>query len=70
MTLDDILRDLHALRDDLMVFERKYNTPTEVFFEPTVRAKSLPMRPGYWIGAIGLQHTSCYKSGWPSTAMA
>lgn len=33
MTLDDILRDLHALRDDLMVFERKYNTPTEVFFE-------------------------------------
>lgn len=33
MTLDDILRDLHALRDDLMVFERKYNMPTEVFFE-------------------------------------
>ena len=33
MTLDDMLRDLHALREDLMVFERKYNTPTEVFFD-------------------------------------
>lgn len=33
MTLDDMLRDLHALREDLMVFERKYNTPTEVFVD-------------------------------------
>lgn len=33
MTLDEILRDLHALREDLLVFERKYNIPTEVFFQ-------------------------------------
>jgi hypothetical protein len=33
MTLDEILRDLHALREDLLVFERKYNMPTEVFFQ-------------------------------------
>jgi hypothetical protein len=33
MTLDENLRDLHALREDLLVFERKYNMPTEVFFQ-------------------------------------
>jgi hypothetical protein len=33
MTLDEILRDLHALREDLLIFERKYNMPTEVFFQ-------------------------------------
>jgi hypothetical protein len=33
MTLDDILRDIHAMREDLLVFERKYGMPTEVFYE-------------------------------------
>jgi len=33
VTLDEILRDSHALREDLLVFERKYNMPTEVFFQ-------------------------------------
>ena len=33
MTLDDIARDIHALRENLLVFERKYNIPTEVFYE-------------------------------------
>ena len=33
MTPGEMLRYLHALREDLMVFERKYNTPTEVFFD-------------------------------------
>lgn len=33
LTLEDILRDIHALREDLLVFERKYNVPTEVFYK-------------------------------------
>ena len=33
MTLEDILRDIHAMREDLLVFERKYGVPTEVFYE-------------------------------------
>jgi hypothetical protein len=33
MTLDEILRDIHAMKENLLVFERKYSVPTEVFFE-------------------------------------
>jgi hypothetical protein len=33
MTLEGILRDIHAMREDLLVFERKYGVPTEVFYE-------------------------------------
>jgi len=33
MTLDEILRDVHALRENLLVFERKYGVPSEMFFE-------------------------------------
>jgi len=32
MTLNDILRDIHAMREDLLIFERKYGLPTEFFF--------------------------------------
>ena len=33
MTLDDVLRDIHAMREDLLMFERKYGVPTEMFYE-------------------------------------
>lgn len=33
MTLDDVLRDIHAMREDLLVFERKFGVPTEMFYE-------------------------------------
>ena len=33
MTLNDIVRDIQAMREDLLVFERKYGVPTEVFYE-------------------------------------
>ena len=29
MTLNDILQDIHALEDELRVYERKYNVPSE-----------------------------------------
>ena len=31
MTLDSIMRDIEAMREDLLMFERKYGVPTEVF---------------------------------------
>ena len=33
MTLDEILQDIHALEEDLLMFERKYGVPTEIFYE-------------------------------------
>lgn len=32
MTLDEILCDIHALEEDLLVFERKYGVLTETFY--------------------------------------
>lgn len=32
MTLNEVLQDIHAMREDLLVFERKYGVPTEVFY--------------------------------------
>ena len=39
MTLDEIMRDIQALREDLLVFERKYGAPTEVFCEAYQRGE-------------------------------
>ncbi|MEW5987910.1 MAG: hypothetical protein AB1791_14855 [Chloroflexota bacterium] len=39
MTLDDILRDIHAMREDLLMFERKYGVPTELFYEAYQRGE-------------------------------
>jgi hypothetical protein len=33
MTLDEILQDIHAMEEDLLVFERKYGVLTETFYE-------------------------------------
>ena len=33
MSLQDVLSDIHALREDLEAFERKYNVPSETFYE-------------------------------------
>jgi len=39
MTLSDIMRDIQALREDLLVFERKYGVPTEIFYEAYQRGE-------------------------------
>jgi hypothetical protein len=39
MTLEAILQDIHAMKEDLLVFERKYNVPTEVFYEAYQRGE-------------------------------
>ena len=33
MTLDEVLQEIHAMRQNLLVFERKYGVPSEIFFE-------------------------------------
>ena len=33
MTLDEILRDIHALEEDLGAYERKYGVRSETFYE-------------------------------------
>lgn len=33
MTLDEILQDIHALEEDLLMFERKYGVLSETFYE-------------------------------------
>lgn len=39
MTLEQVLQDIHAMKEDLLVFERKYGLPTEVFYEAYLRGE-------------------------------
>jgi hypothetical protein len=39
MTLDEILRGIHAMEEDLLVFERKYGILTETFYEAYQRGE-------------------------------
>jgi hypothetical protein len=39
MTLEQVLQDIHAMREDLLVFERKYGLPTEVFYDAYLRGE-------------------------------
>jgi hypothetical protein len=33
MTLSEIIQDIHAMKEDLLVFERKYGVLTETFYQ-------------------------------------
>ncbi|MEJ5197759.1 MAG: hypothetical protein WHX53_02440 [Anaerolineae bacterium] len=48
MTLDDLMRDIQALREDLLIFERKYGVPTEVFYEAYQRGEE-PKDPAWML---------------------
>ena len=39
MTLDEILRDIHALEEDLLVFERKYGVLSDTFYQAYQRGE-------------------------------
>jgi hypothetical protein len=43
MNLDDIMRDIQAMKEDLLVFERTYCIPTEVFYEFYIRGEDPPV---------------------------
>ncbi len=42
MTLDEILRDIHALEEYLLNYERKYGVLTETFYESFERGEEPP----------------------------
>ena len=42
MTLDEILRDIHAMEEDLLKYERKYGVLTETFYESFVQGDEPP----------------------------
>ena len=42
MTLNDILQDIHALKDELRVYERKYNVLSEIFYKAYTDGKEPP----------------------------
>ena len=39
MTLDEILWDIHAMEEDLLIFERKYGVLTETFYQAYQRGE-------------------------------
>lgn len=39
MTLEEILEDIHAMEEDLLMFERKYGVLTETFYEAYARGE-------------------------------
>lgn len=42
MTLSEILQDIHALQEDLLMYERKYNILTETFYESYMQGDEPP----------------------------
>ena len=42
MTLDEILLDIHALEEDIIVYERKYGVLTETFYESYINGEEPP----------------------------
>lgn len=46
MTLDEVLRDIHTMREDLLVFERKYGVPSALFYDSYSRGKE-PADPSW-----------------------
>jgi hypothetical protein len=42
MTLGEILLDIHAMEEDLLMFERKYGVLTETFYESYINGEEPP----------------------------
>jgi hypothetical protein len=42
MTLLEILQDIHALQEDLLMYERKYNILSETFYESYMQGDEPP----------------------------
>jgi len=56
MTLSEILQDIHALQEDLLRYERKYNLMSEIFYESYMQGDEPPddawvMDWNMWAGA-------------------
>jgi hypothetical protein len=59
MTLDELVRDIHALEEDLVTYERKYGVLSETFYESYFSGEE-PADDAWvldwsdWAGAYGL----------------
>ena len=42
MTLDKIVQDIHAMKEDLLMFENKYGILTETFYESYMNGEEPP----------------------------
>jgi hypothetical protein len=42
VTLDEILQDIHALKEDMLTYERKYGVLSETFYESYVSDEEQP----------------------------
>ncbi|NCO41698.1 MAG: hypothetical protein COZ06_37215 [Armatimonadetes bacterium CG_4_10_14_3_um_filter_66_18] len=69
MTLDEILRDIHALEEDLLAYERKYGVLSETFYESYVSGEepaedAWVLDWGDWAGAyeIWLRRHQQYRA--------
>ena len=53
MTLDEILRDIHAMEEDLLTYERKYGVSSDTFYESYRNGEEPADNAGCSIGATG-----------------
>ena len=67
MTLSEILQDIHALQEDLLLYEHKYNLLSEIFYESYLQGDEPPDDAWVmdWVGWAGtykvwLERTQCY----------
>jgi hypothetical protein len=42
MTLFEILQDIHAMQEDLLMYERKYNMLSDIFYESYMQGEEPP----------------------------
>lgn len=42
MTLDEMIHDIHALEEDLLMYERKYGVLTETFYQSYIQGEEPP----------------------------
>jgi hypothetical protein len=43
MDIDDLMRDIQAMKEDLLIFERKYCIPSEIFYDFYQRNEEPPV---------------------------
>ena len=64
MTPQEIIADIHALNEDLEVYERKYGVLSETFYELYQSGEEPDHEAwGFSIGLIGQGHTKFYCAG-------
>jgi hypothetical protein len=66
--LQDIIRDIHSLEEDLLAFERKYGIRSETFYATFVSGEEDAVQRSQR-GNRGRPFTTCCPKGDPSTSL-